>query len=208
MSVIEFLLKNPTIPIIGVGTIIAFFSLRSQRHLTQAKHTLDFDKDFKEKRWVNLLNAAAIFRSLSHEALYELGKSGKMVPDETDPFTAIADALNTWEGVAIGFRNKVYSEKLLFEAYGTTVVKLYLGTTPFIRARQVANPRLFYNFERLGLRWAAKLAVPLKLQKELDEAKRVADSVKKYERGLLEKEIRLAVLEESSVERSFSDSSP
>lgn len=206
MGIIDFLLKNPTIPIVGVGTIIAFFSLRSQRHLTQAKHTLDFDKDFKEKRWLNLLTAAALFRSMSHEALYGLGKNGRMVSDEADPFTAIAEALNTWEGVAIGLENKVYSEKLLFEAYGTTVVKLYLGTTPFIRARQTANPRLFCNFERLGLRWAAKLAKPLHLQKDLDEAQRVADSVAKYERGLLEKEIRRALTEELSADRTLVDS--
>jgi hypothetical protein len=151
---IEFFSAHPTVPILVIGTVVAVVSLRSQRYLARAKNTLDFDKDFKEKELRTLQAAHALIRTTGPGELAELG--GLEIPDEA--FRAIARALNVWEGVAIGVRNGVYSERLLRDGYGSTVVWMYRHAQPFIEQRQRNNPHYYSNFCWLGARWAASRA--------------------------------------------------
>ena len=148
---IEFFSAHPTVPILVIGTVVAVVSLRSQRYLARAKNTLDFDKDFKEKELRALQAAHRLMRTMGPEELAELGS--REVPDEA--FRTIARALNAWEGVAIGVRNDVYSERLLRDGYGSTVVWMYRHAQPFIGQRQRSNPHYYSNFCWLGARWAA-----------------------------------------------------
>lgn len=174
MTFIEWMLQNPTVPVVIVGTAIAYFSLRSQQHLTRAKHTLDFDKEFKDKHKLTLIEARQVLVTKSWTELRHLGIHGRLSVEPGDNFTAIVNAINIWEGVAIGLKNKVYGETQLFEAYGSTIVWLYTSTIPFVRARQEENSRLFSNFTWLGIRWSAMLALPLQLQKEIEHKKQRA----------------------------------
>lgn len=168
-----FFERNPTIPLVLVGTLVAYFSLRSQQHLTRAKHTLDFDKSFKENQkkddWGR---AIGLLREKSWSELQAIGKLP--IPDED--FKALGTALNVWEGVAIGIRNKVYNEKMLSDAFGTSVVWLYNQALPYLIERRNSNPRLYENFRWLGLRWAAKFSIPMKEARELEVKKRAYEA--------------------------------
>ncbi|MEA9807881.1 DUF4760 domain-containing protein [Xanthomonas campestris] len=172
MSVASFIVDciktAPTVPVILVGVYIAYRSLRSQRHLTRAKHTLDFDKEFKEKHKSTLIDARDVFARYTDEALAEVGDKGCLSKDDADPFTVVVNALNVWESVAIALKHDVYDEDLLFDAYATSVVWLYKNALPFVKARQKYNPKLFQNFVRLGVRWMAKASLPLALEKEIE----------------------------------------
>ncbi|HDS1306623.1 TPA: DUF4760 domain-containing protein [Stenotrophomonas maltophilia] len=152
-----YLLRNPTAVVAAIGTAVALTSLHSQRHLTKAKHTLDFDKDFKEKHRATLVLAQKAFVSRQPRELAELGRQGKLTENGEDAFTAIATAINLWEGAAIGVKSGVYLEDLLWRSYGSTIAILYLNTLPFVSARRAQNPRLFTNFLWLGLRWTRRL---------------------------------------------------
>jgi hypothetical protein len=148
---IDFFSTHPTVPILLIGTVVAVVSLRSQRHLARAKNTLDFDRDFKEKEMHALQAAHRLMREMTPVELEELG--AREIPGEA--FRTIARALNVWEGVAIGVRNNVYSERLLRDGYGSTVVWMYRHARPFVDQRQRNNPRYYNNFCWLGTRWAA-----------------------------------------------------
>lgn len=157
MSIYDFLTNSPQPAVTAIAALIAAAALRSTRHLTRAKHTLDFDKEFKEKNKASLLRAFNVLRTHSTEALKELGENGSMSTDGSDPYTSLVEALNAWEGVSIGLEHKVYNEMMLFEAYGSTIAKLYIHSIPFIKARASDNPRYFKHFVKLGLRWASWL---------------------------------------------------
>lgn len=157
MPIYDFLTNSPQPAVTAIAALIAAAALRSTRHLTRAKHTLDFDKEFKEKNKASLLRAFNVLRTHSTEALKELGENGSMSTDASDPYTSLVEALNAWEGVSIGLEHKVYNEMMLFEAYGSTIAKLYIHSIPFIKARASDNPRYFKHFVKLGLRWASWL---------------------------------------------------
>ncbi len=65
----------------------------------------------------------------------------------------IRELLNTWERAAIAIRQNVYDERLLYNAYGTSVIWIWKQTRPYIRQRQAANPRLYVNFDWLAITW-------------------------------------------------------
>ena len=157
MSIGSYLLENPASVVALVASTIALFSLRSTRHLTKAKHTLDFDKDFKVKHRDMMVRAFIVLREVAWADRYELGREGTITVDRTDHFSTVAAAINVWESVAIGIKNDVYLEQLLYEGFGSTISQLYLDTIPFIKARQQKNPRLFTNFVWLGVRWTVRL---------------------------------------------------
>lgn len=184
MDLVDWILTNPTVPVVITGTAIAYFSLRSQQHLTRAKHTLDFDKEFKDKHKSTLIDAKQALDNKSWAELRRLGAHGKISQNLGDDFTAIVNAINIWEGVAIGLKNKVYVEEQFIEAYGSTIVWLYKNTIPFVRARQEENERLFAHFTWLGIRWSSMLALPLQLEREKEEKERL--ELKAREEALME----------------------
>jgi hypothetical protein len=147
---LEFLSDNPTVPLLFVGTVVAVISLRSQRHLARAKNTLDFDKEFREHELQNLRTAIRLIRMTSPDARERLGRLD-LPNDETVTLTR---ALNVWESVAIGIRNGIYSERLLRDAYGTTIAWFFEHSRPFVGQRRQINARYYENFCWLGERWS------------------------------------------------------
>lgn len=200
MDMWNFLAQNPTFPVIVIATIVAISSLRSQRHLTRAKHTLDFDKEFKEKDKGKLLEARKVFDRLSWAELERLGNLS-LLHDNND-FKAIVDALNIWEAVAIGIRNKVYSEKLLIEAYGTTVVFIYKSSIPFVKERQKKNSRLYTHFVWLGVRWSAEFSISLKDEEKIAKLQAAHEEELKNQGQLMRSQIR------EEIQRSLEKSNP
>jgi len=152
-SLADFLLTNPTVPLVIIGTIVAGLSFRSQRHLTRSKHTLDFDKDFKDKEQKDLPAVKALLDRLTEHDLIEMGQRPML--DDKD-VTLLIRALNVWESVGIGLKHHVYMEDLLYEAYGSTVRYLYRRTLPFVNERKKKNPKYFEHFHRLAIRWESR----------------------------------------------------
>lgn len=199
MGFFTFISQNPTVPIVGMGALIALVSLRSQQHLTRAKHTLDFDKEFKDKYKKTLIAARDVLVAKSWSELRRLGTHGRMSKDDQDEFTVLVEALNIWEGIAIGLKKSVYGEEQLFEAYGSTVVWLYKNTLPFVNARRAENSRLFANFVSLGLRWSVRLSLPLREEERLRQRQEEDLQVKARDLQLLREQIRLEVLSELQI---------
>lgn len=61
----------------------------------------------------------------------------------------IKEILNTWKRVAIAIQHKVYNEELLYKAYATMVIQIWIKFSPFINARQARSIRhrgVYENF--------------------------------------------------------------
>ncbi|WP_122499869.1 DUF4760 domain-containing protein [Pseudomonas viridiflava] len=87
---------------------------------------------------------------------------------------AIKVVLNSWEKVAIAIQNDVYSEKMLYQAYGTTVISLWDILHPYIRARQQENERVYISFTWLALKWRMKRGAV----KSAEQSKMLKDACK------------------------------
>lgn len=143
-------MKNPTLPVICVATLIAVFSLKSQRHLARAKHTLDFEKEFKDKETVSLRSAVKLLKISSEKELRAMARISSL---DDENVRLICDVLNVWEGVAIGVKKSVYDEDMLFMAFGDAALSVFIFAIPFIQTRRVAKPGAYVEFSWLIARW-------------------------------------------------------
>lgn len=181
----------PTLIPVTIGVIVAVRSLATTRHLTQAKHTLDFDTRFKTDNAKELIAAFKVVETRSDDQLRALGASRR---NEDADFKTLIKALNVWEHVGIGLKNQVYSRPLLMEAYGTTVIALWVYSVPFIRERQKHNDRVYRNFDWLVMDWLQEIPMPgdaeAKRRSRKDAERRALDDQRKAIRAEVEEELR------------------
>lgn len=192
-ALFALLVANPTLAPVTIGVIVALRSLKSQQHLTRAKHTLDFDVRFKTDHVKDLLAARLILQDKTDAELKIMGAAHK----SDDPgFKALVSTLNVWEHVGIGLRNQVYDEHLLKEAYGSTVIWLWIYSVAFIRERQRHNPRVFVNFDWLALRWLETLPMPSQDLARLKAAEEAEKLRQQSERATIRKEVEAEIRKE------------
>ncbi|MEB1182514.1 DUF4760 domain-containing protein [Xanthomonas campestris pv. campestris] len=176
----NFLQQNPTFPVVTVAAAVAWFSLRSQRHLARAKHTLDFEKEFKDKETPKLRAVVKVLRTRSSDELVQLAVHSPLDHDEV---SNLCDVLNVWEGVAIGIKAKVYNEDMLYDAFGHAVIKLFDMAIPFIKARRLATPSVYVRLSWLATRWKVRYGGSFKSTViKGDPAVDVAKMIKRNER--------------------------
>lgn len=147
---IDWLFKNPTFPVVLISAVIALMAFRTTRHLSRSKHAIDFETDYHHS--VKLSTALAKLvewsKKTNRQETAELALMG-----EHEMVGHIRELLNTWVRAAIAIRQNVYDERLLYNAYGTSVIWIWKQTVPYIRRRQAVNPRLYVNFDWLVITW-------------------------------------------------------
>jgi len=148
--------------------------------LARAKHTLDFEKEFKDKETVKLRAVVKVLRLRTSAELVQLAVHSPLDHEEVSD---LCDALNVWEGVAIGLKAKVYNEQMMYDAFGHAVIKLFDMAIPFIKARRLVTPSVYVELSWLATRWKVRagksLASPLIKD---DPAVDVAKMIKKNRR--------------------------
>lgn len=151
---IHFLAKNPTLPFVFLSAFVAWQAFKSNRHLTRAKHSIDFQTKYHETESLNVAmkEVLAWSRLPGADATLLAGNMQDPVVDH------VMELLNTWERAAIAIRRKVYDGDMLYDAYGTSYVWIWAQLSPFVRARQLnkKNPKLYKNAEWLGVSWTRR----------------------------------------------------
>lgn len=167
---IEFLQKNPALPIYIISAIIAFLSYLFQVKLARVKHSIDFQNSYHDSK--DLMASIAKVKELStlnKDEITALAINGNQ---------DVVTILNTWERAAIAIKKSIYDEEVLYLAYGTTVIQLWTKLSPFIKKRQEKNPRLYVNFDWLAVKWMAKRNES-KSKSELKKLKEIQSLIKK-----------------------------
>lgn len=151
VQIFFFLKRNPTLIFLSVTSVLAYLSWRSQRHLTRAKHTMDFQVSFSDSE--TMKKAAKTFHTrlctMTTEELVALAVQRKPVKEHD----RVVQILNAWERVGVALKHDVYDEEMLYDIYGTFLLKLCSTLSPFINQRQAENPKVFVNLKWLALRW-------------------------------------------------------
>jgi hypothetical protein len=148
----DWVAKNPTVPIILGSAALALRTYITTRHLTRAKHTIDFETAYHQSQSLTaaIAKLGPYLVKASAEDLELLAITNN--PDQ-EILPHIREVLNTWERAAIAVKRNVYDEDLLFDAYGSSLVYMWQKLIPFIRRRQSSNNRLYANFDWLAIRW-------------------------------------------------------
>jgi len=177
IQIFYFLKRNPTLIFLSVTSVIAFMSWRTQRHLTRAKYTMDFQVSFSDSE--TMKKSAKSFRKhfsrMSTLQLRELASGKKPVKQ----YKRMSDVLNAWERVAVALKHDVYDEEMLYDIYGTFLIKLWDTVNPFVKERQLENPRVYVNLEWLAMRWKIRRNASLERKKRLEEKKLYKDAIKR-----------------------------
>ncbi len=166
-DVLAFLVHNPTVPVIAISAVIAYKSLRSQRHLARAKHAIDFQSDYhasKEAQHHNRIVREST-RTLTWDETAALAAPGHF---NDEVVISIREVLNAWEKVAIAIQSDVYDEDILYNAYGSYVVGTWMDLRAYTQVKQAANPRLYVRLDWLAIRWMCRRQsdlVPIDLKK-------------------------------------------
>jgi fumarate reductase subunit C len=154
LQIFHFLKRNPAVIFLTVTSVLAYLSWRSQRHLTRAKHTMDFQVSFSDSE--TMKKAAKTFHTLlcnmSTDELVRLSVSRK----PSKQHERVVQILNAWERVAVALKHDVYDEEMLYDIYGTFLLKLCSTLSPFINHRQELNPKVFVNLSWLYVKWRAR----------------------------------------------------
>ncbi|WP_416423698.1 DUF4760 domain-containing protein [Pseudomonas sp. App30] len=154
LQIFFFLKKNPTLIFLTVTSCIAYLSWGSQRHLTRAKHTMDFQVSFSDSEVMR--KAAKTFHvklcKMTSAEIVALAVERK----PTKEHDRVVQILNAWERVAVALKHDVYDEEMLYDIYGTLLLKLCSTLNPFIQQRQSANAKVFVNLKWLYLRWKVR----------------------------------------------------
>lgn len=160
MTFVEFLLKNPTAPIILVSAGVAFASWRSQRQLTRAKHAIDLQNNYlsSERILVDIYKVAELSRQLNATEIERLSCVDVTTANKKDrrQLASLRTVLNALERMAIGIRRDVYDTELLYSSYATYVIETWTAFLPYIKAKQATNPRYYKNLDWLALEWQTK----------------------------------------------------
>lgn len=163
VQIFYFLKRNPTLIFLSVTSILAYLSWRSQRHLTRAKHTMDFQVSFSDSE--TMKKAAKTFHmrlcDMTSDEIVQLSISRK----PSKQHGRVVQILNAWERVAVALKHDVYEEEMLYDIYGTFLLKLCFNLGPFISHRQAANSKVFMNLSWLYLRWKTRREAEEKLDK-------------------------------------------
>lgn len=116
-SLLKFISANPSSLVLVISTLIAWKSFKTQRFLTRAKNTIDFESSYHVSREIQDCEKrvrSEIRLKLTSEKIAQLAEPENFAA----PFASdIREMLNVWERVAIAVKNEVYDEDILFMAY-------------------------------------------------------------------------------------------
>lgn len=184
IQIFHFFKRNPALIFLTVTSCLAYLSWGTQRHLTRAKHTMDFQVSFSDSETMKRASKTFHLKLCKMSSAEILALASTRCPKkEHDRVTEI---LNAWERVAVALKHDVYDEDMLYDIYGTFLLRLCFTLGPFIKQRQLKNHRVFVNLNWLYLRWKIRREkeangpngeVIKKLEKDLEEADKLVSVV-------------------------------
>jgi hypothetical protein len=154
VQVFYFIKRNPTLVFVSATPFLAYFSWQTQKHLTRAKYTMDFQVSFSDSD--NMKKAAKVFKrrlsKMTSEELIELAETGKPAKAHTH----VVEILNAWERVAVALKHDVYDEDMLYSIYGSFLLSTCRTLSPYIKQKQAKNPLVFINLQELVICWRSR----------------------------------------------------
>lgn len=158
---LEFLISNPTAPVVLVSAIVAFLSWRTQKKLTRAKHSIDLQNNYlsSERILADIYRVAELSKELTSDEIERVACINfkfEMSKKDKQRLSSLRTVLNALERMAIGIRMDVYDGDLLFNSYATYVIETWIAFHPYIREKQRANSRYYQNVEWLAREWMSK----------------------------------------------------
>lgn len=162
LLMIDFLYKNPTLPVLLGAFAVACMSWQSQKRLTRAKHSIDLQNNYmsSERILTGMYRLAEMAKTMPSDEMARLSEiDASKCQDEKDRecLSDLRTVLNALERMSIGVRHDVYNEELLFKSYATFVVSTWISYFPYIQAKRASNGRYYENFAWLVLRWRTRL---------------------------------------------------
>lgn len=150
-GVLDYLYRNPTLPMVAGSLGVAYQAFKTQRHLVRSKHAIDFEAAYHSSEMQEAVDAVrTLLNDKTSDELAELAS----LAHRGDPAIAhLRNVLNSWERVAIAIQAQVYDEAILYRAYATLLIGIWIKARPFIRAEQKRNQRIFCNLDWLATRW-------------------------------------------------------
>ncbi|MBI6871070.1 DUF4760 domain-containing protein, partial [Pseudomonas viridiflava] len=154
-SLYGFLKKNPTLLFLSITALLAYKSYFSQRHLTVAKNTIDFQTSFHSSKSVKkaMKYFLTVLIKLDTASLEDMAKRQRS--QEIGPKSA-REILNSWERVAVAVRNKVYDEEMLYNTYSGFLITVWITLSPYVHKKRLENPKFFVEVEWLATRWKVR----------------------------------------------------
>lgn len=155
MELIDFILKNSTVVVLIISLYVAYRAYKTTRHLTESKNAIEFETEYHKSQ--KMIEAHQFIRkainSLTSEEISKFAEDQYL---ESNERAHIKEFLNTWERASIAIQNDVYNEKLLYTAYNSFVIQIYIHFIPFIKVKQKKNKNVYENFVWLAVRWKSK----------------------------------------------------
>lgn len=136
-----------------VGGVIALITIKKQRQTARENNSLSFEKDYKRCEFVRHAWDKILEKVIKNKLSFPVEKYADPEFARTDDAKAIRDILNEWERAANAINHKLYDDKFLYNAFGSTVLFLRSEFTPYIYARQKENSSYYKHFMRMSLRW-------------------------------------------------------
>jgi hypothetical protein len=100
---------------------------------------------------------------------------------------AISTALNAMEACSNAIRYEIYDEELIYNIYGSQLIKLYEMCYTFIKRRQYTEERLFMNVEWLAVKWTLQRnisgEVSNKMRKTINTISHANEQLKKHRKA-------------------------
>jgi len=140
-----------------VAITAAYVTIRTNRQLAREKNALDFEQKYKENPKIteHMRLLGSTFKIKNSLEIKEMSskKYEECSEEEKKFWEASAYVLNEWERAANAVNHDIYDEHLLYKAYGTSVLKLYMNLSEYIAARQKDSVRYYINFLMLVAKW-------------------------------------------------------
>lgn len=157
MGSLESKIDLVTLFILTCTAVIALCGFFSQKKISRAKNTIDFQNDFisSERIFNAFQESARIARSKISSEMRELALD---ISENESDLKAVRLTLNTLEGLANGVYSGVYEEDILFNSYAYFVTQTYLQYLPYIEEIRKRNPRYYHNFSKLAMNWKEKMS--------------------------------------------------
>ncbi|EKA2634923.1 DUF4760 domain-containing protein [Vibrio alginolyticus] len=135
-----------------LAAIFAFFTLRHNVKSSRIKNSLDFETTYKhnDKVVASTLEIKNILKNRLNEPVSDWGLESNSMTQEAKHLSTV---MNEWERCANAIYHKVYDDNYLYGIYGSTVIFLFTHLHPYIKQRQLHNPRVYTKFCWLAINW-------------------------------------------------------
>lgn len=136
-----------------VAGVIALFTIKKQRQTARENNSLSFERDYKRCEYVRSAWDVLFHRVFKNRSSFAVERYAESRFSKSEGNKAIKDILNEWERAANAINHRLYDDRFLYKAFGSTVLFLRKGFYPYIAARRSDNASYYRQFMSMSLRW-------------------------------------------------------